>query len=229
MTDTSTLKFTLPAWETHEPSRWLKFWAGLYESTEAREEDNRVYKTLIDKKGHLSAEDFETVGRWKEGCLAENHGSWKPNTPAAYEIWMQAKSECPTCPPDDSISTFLSDWSERKFIAGVNKEDGQALEKRFGLSRSTTLLHFISGGQFPIFDSRVGAAIKRLGVSPPAEPTVDWYLGTFCPLFKEIASLCGVSDTKGFRLLDNALFCFGGSTISFAAIDNAMALSKESS
>jgi hypothetical protein len=142
---------------------------------------------------------------------------------------MQARSERPTCPTEDSVSTFLADWSERKFIAGVDRESNRPLEKRFGFSRSTTLLHFISGGRFPIFDSRVGAAIKRLGVSPPAEFTVDWYLGTFCPLFKEIANLCGVFDTKGFRLLDNALFCFGGSSISFAAIDNAVALSKESS
>lgn len=223
---TIAFNFTYPVWQKLEPSLWLKFWASLYESNDSRKEDNRVYKDVIDKDGKLSAEDFETVGRWKEGCLAENHGSWKPNTPAAYEVWMQAKSERPTCPTDTSISTFLTNWSERKFIAGVDKEDGQALEKRFGLSRSTTLLHFISVARFPIFDSRVGAAIKRLGVSPPAEPTADWYMNTFCPLFKDIASLCGVSDKKGFRLLDNALFCYGGTAISFAAIDTAMLLSK---
>ena len=230
MTNTSVLNFTLPAWQTHDPGLWLKFWASSYESTKSRREDNRVYYTRIGRAGKLAAEDFETVGRWKEGCLAENHGSWKPNTPAAYEVWMRAKDKRPTCPPDSSIPDFLTEWSDIEFTAGVSKKTQKVLKKRFGLSRSTALLHFVSGGRFPIFDSRVRKAIKRLGSSPPTDPTVKWYLDTFCQLCKEMADLCGVSGTRGLRLLDNALFCYGGGTkISLVMIDKAVLLGKSNS
>jgi hypothetical protein len=83
---------------------------------------------------------------------------------------------------------------------------GRRLERRFGLSRATTLLHFVSGGRYPIVDRRVEAAMTRLG--SPIAMTVEGYLA-FCPLFAVLASVCGVSGAKGLRKLDNALFCYG--------------------
>src|ERR1700686_291859 len=78
--------------------------------------------------------------------------------------------------------------------------------KRFGLSRATTLLHFIRGGRFPIFDSRVVVAITRLS-GLPAEYTVRWYVDKCCQMFSELAAACGSLDDV--RAVDRALFCYG--------------------
>jgi hypothetical protein len=47
----------------------------------------------------------------------------------------------------------------------------------------------------------------RLG--SPMEETIDGYLNSFCPVFSEIAAVCGVSGAAGLRELDNALFSYG--------------------
>ena len=177
-----------------EPGVWLDCWAARYEDG-----DNKLYFDLIAKQGRLSGDDFELIGKWKEGCLKPDHGSWKTGTPKAYDVWMLAKAELPKCPEEDAVADFLRDWSERTFAAGKEKP------YRFGLSRSTTLLHFISGGRYPILDSNVDSAMTRLG--SPLD--ICGYLHCFCPLFSKIASACGVSGTEGLRKLDNALFMYG--------------------
>jgi hypothetical protein len=200
----SAFKFRYPAWRELEPSEWLHRWAEIY-----GEGDNPQYYDLMDKRekqGKLLGEDFEQVGRWKEGCLKPGHGSWKPRTPRAYDIWMQARSELPRCPERDTVAAFLKDWSERTFVAG-KKKNGLDLRQKFGLSRATALLHFMSGGQYPIFDRRVAAAMSLLG--SPVEETINGYLNGFCPLFGEIAAACGASQITGLRRLDNALFNYG--------------------
>jgi hypothetical protein len=106
---------------------------------------------------------------------------------------MQIKAELPKYPPEDGITAFLKNWSEKTFAAGIRS--GRALQYRFGLPRSTTLLHFISGGEYPIYDSRVATAMTRLG-SPIAD-NVDAYLNSFCPLFSDLASVCGVARSGG--------------------------------
>jgi hypothetical protein len=82
MTTTSRFKFRYPEWREIEPSVWLTHWAARY-----GDGDNPEYFLLIAKRGKLSSEDFEQVGRWKEGCLNLNHGSWKTgcNLAAARE------------------------------------------------------------------------------------------------------------------------------------------------
>jgi hypothetical protein len=202
-TPVSRFKFLYPEWSEVEPSAWLARWAVRYGGG-----DNPEYFDLIAKQGKLSSDDFEQVGRWKEGCLKRSHGSWKTGTPRGYDIWMHAKAECPECPEQSDIAGFLKDWSERTFVAG--KKGDLVLRYRFGLSRATTLLHFISGGRYPILDSRVATAMIRLG--SPIEETIDGYLNSFCPLFSEIAAVCGVSGIEGLRKLDNALFNYGSET-----------------
>ena len=126
--------------------------------------------------------------------------------PDTYDVWMEAKAELPKCPETTGITAFLTEWSERKFAAGK----GQS--KRFGLSRATTLLHFVSGGRYPILDSRVVTAMIRLG-SPIADDwTIGGYLNSFCPLFSDLAAVCGLSGVKESRKLDNALFSYGAET-----------------
>jgi hypothetical protein len=178
----------------------LRVWSALYPT-----QDYSGYEELIAKHRCLSPADVERIGRWKDG--ARSDGKWKPNVASvAYPIWMQAASELPVCPKDDRAAEFLSDWSERKY---VDRYRAMPVEKRFGLSRATTLLHFISGGRFPIFDSRVRKAMTRL-LDSRVPNTVCWYLESYCPLFLEIAALCG---TTNLRLLDMALFSYGGKTL----------------
>ena len=69
----------------------------------------------------------------------------------------------------------------------------------------------MSGGAFPIFDSRVRRAMARL-LGRPAPNRVQWYLESYRPLFFEIATLCG---TRDFRRLDKALFSYGDRVLPF--------------
>jgi len=179
------------------PKEWLHMWADLYPS-----QDYVGYEELMAQHESFSHADIERIGRWKDN--AKTAVKWKPNVASvAYEIWMQAASEVPVCPKDDRMADFLEDWSERKY---TDEFGTRRVEKRFGLSRATTLLHFISGGRFPIFDSRVRKAMARL-LSSHVPKTVRWYLDSYCPLFSEIAAVCATKDS---RVVDKALFSYGG-------------------
>jgi hypothetical protein len=124
----------------------------------------------------------------------------------AYTIWRQAAKDLPVCPDESHVAGFLADWSERKYMDHFKSG---IVQKRFGLSRATTLLHFLSGGRFPIFDSRVRKAMTRL-LGSRVPNTVHWYLDSFCPLVLEIAALCGTED---LRMVDKALFSYGGRSL----------------
>jgi len=182
------------------PEQWLRTWAALYPSN-----DYAGYEELIAEHRSLSSADIQRIGRWKDG--ARSDGKWKLNVASvAYQVWMQAASEPPACPNDDQVAGFLVDWSERRYTDNYRTK---SVEKRFGLSRATTLLHFISGGRFPIFDSRVRRALTRL-LNSRVPNSVRWYLDFYCPLFLEIAALCCTQDG---RLVDKALFSYGGKTL----------------
>src|SRR5579863_3508566 len=148
-------------------------WAALYPTSKYGAEHDK----LIAKPELLSAAYFVRIGRWKDAAQAES--KWKPNVASvAFQIWMNAASIPPRCPDESQVADFLQDWSERKY---VNNYEGGAREMHFGLSRSTTLLYFISGGRFPIFDSRVRKAMARL-LSSPIPNKVRWYVDSYCPL-----------------------------------------------
>ena len=223
----SQFKFFYPEWQKHElewlriePHTWVRRWAALcLLMKKDRIDVNRVHKELIDKAGRLSGNHLELVGRWKESCLAESNDRWKSKTPVAYDTWMLAKTELPKCPAKERVAEFLEVWSAKKFAAGVDKKKGHVLQKRFGLSRSTTLLHFISGGDYPILDSNVQTAMARLG--SPIQDGIEAYLNSFCPLFSELAVASGVSGTEGLRMLDNALFQYGATDFPQSQIDSA--------
>ena len=179
------------------PREWLCVWADRYEGY-----DETEYADLIEKHKLLSAEDFRRIGKWKDDATTENQ--WKPNVASvAYLIWEQAAEELPKCPDESGVAAFLEDWSSREY-RDVFKNGSR--EKRFGLSRATTLLHFISGGRYPIFDSRVKTALARLLARPKLQDTVRSYLDSYIPLFKELADRC---ETNDFRMLDKALFSYG--------------------
>ena len=178
-------------------------WAARY-----LEFDDAEHNELIAKHKSLSAADFVRIGKWKDAVKTE--GRWKANVASvAYRIWMLAASELPKCPEESRVADFLDDWSERKY---TDEYAIGPVEKRFGLSRTSTLLHFISGGRFPIFDSRVRRAMARL-LNFPVPNTVRWYLDSYCSLFSEIAALCGTED---LRMVDKALFSYGKRTLPFS-------------
>jgi len=157
----------------------------------------------------LSVADFVRIGKWKD--RANTDAKWKTNVASvAYRIWMMAASELPKCPEESRRADFLDDWANRKY---TDEYATGPREKRFGLSRATTILHFISGGRFPIFDSRIRRAMARL-LNSAVPNTVRWYLDSYRPLFSEIAALCG---TKDLRRVDMALFSYGGRTLPFSS------------
>jgi hypothetical protein len=184
------------------PQEWLRVWAVRYPSDRYAE-----YSELISKHQSFSAADFEKIGRWKDA--ANTQGRWGPNVASvAYPIWMQAASELPRCPEESAVTNFLNEWSNRKYTGKYAKG---SVEKRFGLSRASALLHFISGGHFPIFDSRVRKAMARL-LNLPVPNTVRSYLESYCSLFSEVAALCG---TENLRMVDKALFSYGARKLPF--------------
>lgn len=194
-------RFLSPDGRDVAPEEWLGIWADRYPS-----ENYAGYEDLIARHKSFSHADIERIGRWKDNAKTER--KWKPNVASvAHEIWMQAASELPVCPPDERVPDFLNDWSQRKY---KDVYRSGATEKLFGLSRATTLLHFLSGGRFPIFDSRVRKAMTRL-LNSHVPNTIRWYLDSYRPLFSEIAALCG---TKDLRMVDKALFSYGGRTSS---------------
>jgi hypothetical protein len=185
------------------PEEWLGMWAGLYPTSKYGAEHDK----LIAKPDPLSAAYFVRIGRWKDAAHAES--KWKLNVASvAYQIWMDAASKPPRCPDESQVADFLQDWSERKY---VNNYENGAHEMRFGLSRATTLLYFISAQRFPIFDSRVIRAMKRL-LNSTVPNDVRWYMDSFRPFFREIARLCG---TENVRMVDKALFSYGGRSLEF--------------
>jgi hypothetical protein len=150
------------------------------------------------------SDDFRRIGKWKDSVTTE--ARWKPNVASvAFQIWEQAAKELPPCPPDIEVYAFLNDWSERSYTDDFSKK---SVKKRFGLSRATTLLHFLSGGRFPIFDSRVRTAVARLVGSPVLPNTLEGYK-KFREIFKELASSCACETEKEWRMLDKALFSYG--------------------
>jgi hypothetical protein len=166
------------------------------------EYDEAEYKELIRRCEVFSGADYERIGKWKDN--AQSEARWKQNVASvAYEIWMQAAAKLPRCPANCDVAAFLTEWAEK--VYRDEYANGTKRVKRFGLSRASTLLHFISGGRYPIFDSRVVAALSRL-INSPVDYSVRWYVNSYCHVFQEIADLCG---TKDLRAVDKALFTYG--------------------
>lgn len=178
------------------PSAWLRIWAAQYPGDKYDLEHDRL--VALTQREPV---DFERIGKWKDA--ASSAAKWKANVASvAYVVWMQAASECPPCPTDDRIARFLLDWSSRAY---EDRFATRTVKKRFGLSRATTLLYFLSNGRFPIFDSRVRRAMALL-TGRSVSNTVRGYIDSYLPLFARITASCG---TKDFRTVDQALFSYG--------------------
>lgn len=179
--------------------QWVDEWEPRYPSKKYREEQ---YTALIDKAGILSSKDFLLIGRWKDYAWSDE--KWRSNvSTVAFAVWHLASVELPGFRiKETSEETFLVKWAEYRYPdASSRSTDGK---KAFGLSRATTLLHFITEGRFPIFDSNVRKAIRRLcGKNAPNR--VQWYLSSYMPLFRELVRECNATS----RRVDKALFAYG--------------------
>ena len=185
-------------WTEVTPEKWLRQWSAMYPA----EYDEAEYKDLICRCEVFCSTDYERIGKWKDN--AESESRWKQNVASvAYEIWMQAAAKLPRFPANGDVAAFLTEWSEK--VYQDEYANGTKRVKRFGLSRASTLLHFVSGGRYPIFDSRVVAALSRL-LNSPVDYSIRWYVNSYCHVFQEIADLCG---TKDLRAVDKALFTYG--------------------
>ena len=118
-------------------------------------------------------------------------------------MWLQAADELAgTQVQDVQVPGFLEHWSSTVY---VDEFSTGRVEKRFGLARSTTLLHVMSGGMWPICDSRVRRAFNRI-TGMAAGVDVAWYLSLYVPFFSQLAMTCGAEDPKA---VDDALFVYG--------------------
>jgi hypothetical protein len=194
----SQFRFQVLEMRQSTPQEWLCRWARRYELTS---DDDGEYWALIERHKSSTADDFIRIGKWKDGATTE--GRWKPNVASvACLIWLQAAKELPRCPEESRVKGFLEDWSSRAY---ADIFESGSRNKRFGLSRASTLLHFVSGERYPIFDARVRTAIRLLDQPEPPD-TVSSYLDSYLPLFTELARSC---ETDNFRMLDKALFSYG--------------------
>ncbi len=191
-------KFFLPGIRETDPGEWLRFWAA--KAKISKEVD---YETLIANYKNFTADDFATMGKWKDSARSTKR--WQQNIASvAYAVWMQAGAIRPQCPTEESVRAFLRDWANRDYVD--NYRTGPQW-KRFGVSRATTLLHFISGGEYPIFNSRVIIAISRLGSCRPPPYTIDYYVGSHLPMFKELLAACSTEHEPS--QLHKALVMYG--------------------
>jgi hypothetical protein len=198
-----TFSFQLTGARSCNAREWLDHWERKYPSEKY---DEKKYDYLIGRVGVLSSEDLILLGRWKDAAWSEK--KWRPNVAmVAFPAWMDVSKELLGFRIDQtSPEEFLNKWSERSYPDTSSRSpDGK---KHFGLPRATTLLHFISAGKFPIYDSRVRTAVRRL-CNARALDDVESYLNFYIPIFGQLVNVCGAS----LRSVDKALHAYGGRSV----------------
>ena len=183
---------------------WFAVWAARYEGDEL---DRSRYQELIDKGGQFTAEDMVKLGKWKDDVSdSENNGRWKSDVASvAFKIWEELANNPPVCPVHEEVEAFLEELSQREYTDKYSS--GLSRKKHFGLSRATTVLHFLSSGHYPILDSRVWTAVGLLA-GPRMSESSKSYVADFLPFFDSLKKDCGTDNT---RELDKALFAYGSS------------------
>jgi len=181
-----------------DPSVWLREWGDDFPKEKYPSLDH-----LLREPSSLKPADFEYLGQWKDGAL-KGDKKWKPNVASvAFAIWKRAADELPGTRIEHlDVPAFLAEWSAKTY---ADEFTSGTVQKRFGLARATTLLHALSGGMYPIFDSRVRRAFRRL-TGDKAYDKVEWYLDSYVPFFSQLVSGCCTHDKKA---VDNALFIYG--------------------
>jgi hypothetical protein len=182
-------------------NNWLQAWAARYD-LESDDFDKEKYEELIERKGNFSPDDYKTMGWWKDNVRSE--GRWKENVAlVAYRIWTAQDTLMLRCPDELGIRDFLDTVSQMEY---TDQYASGPRTKQFGFSRATTILHFLSVGMYPIFDSRVAIAVLHISDLRPRKDGSLWYVERFLPYYHSLASEC---QTSNQRQLDKALFTYG--------------------
>ena len=210
---TPKFNFLSPGGSAITPEEWVNDWSKKFPRP-----SDRLYDYLVRKASKMTSDDLRILGAWKDGALEKSvfsgegqfdpnntkysfNGKWKPSAASvAFETWETIAEELggnmqDGYPPDPE--EFLRKWEQER--AG-------AKAKRFGLSRATSLLHFISGGRYPIFDKNVRRGMHLL-TGTTVEYTLEWYSGGFRKLFSELARECKCETNP--RKVEMALFAYG--------------------
>jgi hypothetical protein len=124
-----------------------------------------------------------------------------------FKAWTEIAQQMPKCPAAGDVRGFLK--AGPRLSIGMNTRVAKPLISAFGLSRATTLLYFLSGGAYPIFDSRVRTALARL-----LRSRVDYDLQAYQQIVglrvRDFAILLSLQErTTGEQTIDRALFSYG--------------------
>jgi hypothetical protein len=156
--------------------------------------------------------DSRSMERW---CHTERPPRHEPGTVAAYDVW-QSLPDCRS-----ALGQYLCGGQHRLFLDHLSQKSfmkpckgGGVTSTKFGLSRSTFVLHILSGARFPIYDSTTQAGIHLLTQGQVVKTKTvaidaDWYLRVFCTTIHDLQGACSASDLPSQRALDKALFCYG--------------------
>ncbi len=217
--------FRSPSGEAISAAQWVAIWSAKFDSTIYPED---IYRELVATGLELSDAEFEIVGAWKEGairsvrlgmtfgnCSVKFTDKWKPGTVAAYGVWRSL----PDC--RSALEQYLLRGQHRLFLDHLSQKSfmkpckgGGVTSTKFGLSRSTFVLHILSRARFPIYDSNTQAGIHLLTQGQIVKTKTaaidgDWYLRMFCTIIHDLQGACSASDLQSQRTLDKALFCYG--------------------
>ena len=140
------------------PRVWLRVWAAQYPGQKCDLEHDRLV-ALTQKE----PADFERIGKWKDARRRALRNGRRTSHPSLTSSGWRRRQSVQLARRRRHDRCFLQDWSSREYEDRFSK---RTVKKRFGLSRATTLLYFLSHGRFPIFDSRVRRAIARLTGRP---------------------------------------------------------------
>lgn len=198
--------FRIVVTQACDAGTWLDTWSAEYDKSSGNDETE--YTKLIELSARTTDTEgfYERIGRWKDSANSDRR--WQPNVASvAYPIWQVAEQVRPTCPVPEQVIPFLENWSSKRY---EDTFQNRTVTKRFGLSRATTLLHFLSRGRLPIYDSNVIEAMHLLYESNPVYTAV-YYWNVFYPQFQALACECGTED---YRKLDKALFSYGAAKLS---------------
>jgi hypothetical protein len=212
---------------TGEPlavGQWVDLWASKYPAHRYSEE---VYRYLIQKGARLNSQDILLLGAWKDAALQrcrDNSGMgpfsgqyyrfnqrWsKDAASAAFEIWQLLSEKI------SEIKAIFEKLGKLTILKYGSSGKGGQVTKRFGLARASTLIHFLTSGKYPIYDSNVHKGIYGLtlgmfrGVRIPRYfagrgLTVAAYCDVFCPAVQELL----LASDRTMRSVDRALFTYG--------------------
>jgi hypothetical protein len=130
---------------------------------------------------HLTGAELRWIGEWKTPRI-------RPQIARNSEAVVRGLTEAAFLARDDAARLQL--------LLGL---------RGVGVAVASVVLHFADPGRYPIYDVRVRAGLRRLGVRKPFPPTPGGWIA-YAVTLRALAGRYRVS----LRTLDKALWRFGG-------------------